>query len=126
MAAAKKTRAARGSVGSEIFTQVEKLVATEKIGRTEAFRRLAKASGRQAGTVAANYYRVARQRGAKLAPRRRRGAGGRTGGSAQAAMQRVTAALNEVAALVRNLEEEIATLRRENQRMAEIRKLVAR
>jgi hypothetical protein len=126
MAAAKKgTRGTRGAVGSEIFAQVEKLVATEKIGRTEAFRRVAKATGRQAGTVAANYYRVARQRGAKLAPRRRRMGGGRAG-SAQAVLQRITAALNEVASVVRGLEEEIASLRRENQRMAAIRKLIGR
>lgn len=125
MAAAKKARAKRGAVGSEIFAQVEKLVATEKIGRTEAFRRLAKSTGRQAGTVAANYYRVARQRGAQLAPRRRRGGAGR-GGSAQAALQRVSAALSEVGTMVRKLEEEIASLRRENERMAAIRKLVAR
>ena len=122
--AAKKRQATRGEVGPEIFAQIEKMVATEKIGRTEAFRRLAEKTGRQQGTVAANYYRVARRKGAKLAPRRRRLGGGR-GGSAQAVLQRAAAALEEVSGVIRKLEEQILELRRENQRVAAIRKLVA-
>lgn len=123
--AAKKKQGKRGEIGPEIFAQIEKLVATEKIGRTEAFRRLAKTSGRQAGTVAANYYRIARQKGAKLAPRRRRAAGGR-GGAAHGVVQRAAAALEEVAGVIRKLEEQIVELRRENQRFAAIRRLVSR
>lgn len=123
--AAKKRDTKRGEVGPEIFAQIEKMVAAEKIGRTEAFRRLAQKSGRQAGTVAANYYRVARSKGAKLAPRRRRIAGGRAG-SANAVVQRAAAALEEVGAVIRKLEEQILQLRRENQRMAAIRRLVSR
>jgi hypothetical protein len=56
--------APRGSVGNEIFDQVEKLMADEGLSRTNAFQRLSEMTGRRAGTVAANYYRVARQRGA--------------------------------------------------------------
>jgi hypothetical protein len=121
---AKKRRAKRGEVGSEIFAQIEKMVAAEKIGRTEAFRRLAQKTGRQPGTVAANYYRVARRKGAKLAPRRRLG-GGRAG-TAHAAVQRAAAALEEVGTVIRKLEDQILQLRRENQRVAAIRRLVSR
>lgn len=124
MAAAKKKRQKRGNVGAEIFEQVEKMVADKQIGRTEAFRQLAAKSGRQQGTVAANYYRIARQRGAKLAPRRRRGAAG--GGATGVIVKRALAALDDVTALFRKLEEEVVQLRKENQRFAAIRRLMAR
>ena len=123
--ASKSKRAKRGSIGDEIFEQVEKLVAESGIGRTEAFRRLAAKSGRQQGTVAANYYRIARKRGTKLAPRRRRGAGVR-GAGGSTVLKRALAALEDVSGLFRRLEEEIASLRKENQRLAAIRRLVAR
>jgi len=120
----RKRRGKRGSVGVEIFEQVEKLVADQKIGRTAAFRRLAEKSGRQAGTVAANYYRIARQRGTKLAPRRRRlGAGG---SATTAVVRRALAALEQVGGLYRKLEAEIVELRKENRRLAAIRRLIAR
>lgn len=120
--AKKKSRAKHGSVGVEIFEQVDKLVDAEKIGRTEAFRRIAAKTGRQSGTVAANYYRVARRRGAKLAPRRRRNAAGAGTGSM---LKRALAALDDVTGLFRKLEEEIVALRKENQRLAAIRRLMA-
>lgn len=123
--AAKKRRAKRGEIGPEIFAQIDKMVATEKIGRTEAFKRLAQKTGRQPGTVAANYYRVARRKGAKLAPRRRRIVGGRPG-AAHSVVQRAAAALEEVSGVIRKLEEQILQLRRENQRVAAIRRLVSR
>jgi len=119
----KKKRARRGSIGAEIFDQVEKLVAEQQVGRTEAFRRLAAKTGRQQGTVAANYYRIARQRGAKLAPRRRRGVGGAGGGTL---LKRALAALEDVAGSFRKLEQEILSLRKENQRLAAIRRLIGR
>jgi hypothetical protein len=125
-AAKKKKKDPRGNIGEQIFDQVEKLTVAEKIGRTEAFRRLAKTSGRQLGTVAANYYRVARQRGAKLAPRRRRGTAGRAAAGANSALHRAVSALEDVAGVVRQLEKEIVQLRKENQRFATIRRLVAR
>jgi hypothetical protein len=120
----KRKRGRRGKVGVEIFEQVEKLVADQNVGRTEAFRRLAAKSGRQQGTVAANYYRIARQRGTKLAPRRRRaGASGVTPGPI---LKRALAALEDVSALFRKLEDEISSLRKENLRLAAIRRLVGR
>ncbi|MDX2166210.1 MAG: hypothetical protein SF182_04080 [Deltaproteobacteria bacterium] len=126
MAAVKKKRktAGRGSVGTEIFEQIEKLMASDKIGRTEAFRRLADKSGRQLGTVAANYYRVARQRGAKLAPRRRRAGGGKAASGGNAALLRAVAALEDVSAVFRKLEAEILQLRKENERFAAVRRLI--
>jgi len=120
----KRKRGRRGKIGVEIFEQVEKLLADQQIGRTEAFRRLAAKSGRQQGTVAANYYRIARQRGTKLAPRRRRGSAGAVNTSS--VLKRALAALEVVGGLFRKLEEEISGLRKENERLAAIRRLIAR
>jgi hypothetical protein len=121
---AKKKRARRGNIGVQIFEQVEKLVSEQRIGRTEAFRRVAAKSGRQQGTVAANYYRIARQRGTKLAPRRRRL--GMGGAGTRSVLKRALAALEDIGGLYRRLEEEIVALRKENLRLAAIRRLVAR
>jgi hypothetical protein len=61
-----------GVIGEQIYDQVEKLVAGG-MNRTQAFAEISRESGRQAGTVAANYYRVARKRaGGSLRPRTRR------------------------------------------------------
>jgi hypothetical protein len=61
-----------GEIGEQIFDQVEKLVAGG-MNRTEAFAKISADSGRRAGTVAANYYRVARKRaGGSLRPRKRK------------------------------------------------------
>ncbi len=68
-----------GEIGEQIFEQVEALVAGG-MNRTEAFAKISSDSGRRAGTVAANYYRVARKRaGGSLRPRSKRKAarGGR-------------------------------------------------
>jgi hypothetical protein len=123
-AKAKTKRARRGGIGVEIFEQIEKLVSDNQIGRTEAFRRLAAKTGRQQGTVAANYYRIARRRGAKLAPRRRRGLAGSS--NAGSVLKRALAALDDITGLFRKLETELVGLRRENQRLAAIRRLIAR
>ena len=111
----------RGNIGNEIFEQVERIVADEGLTRTQAFQKLSEQTGRRAGTVAANYYRVARQRGAPLQPRRRRSGsrapargGGRrraTAGGADAALARASDAIQELAAIVRSQEKELATLR---------------
>ncbi|HEX2587599.1 MAG TPA: hypothetical protein VHL51_04990 [Gaiellales bacterium] len=62
-----------GEIGEQIYDQVEKLVA-DGMNRTEAFAKISADSGRRAGTVAANYYRVARKRaGGSLRPRSKRG-----------------------------------------------------
>jgi hypothetical protein len=60
-----------GVIGEQIFEQVEKLV-KGGMSRTDAFKKISSDSGRREGTVAANYYRVARKRaGGSLRPRRR-------------------------------------------------------
>jgi hypothetical protein len=62
-----------GVIGEQIFDQVEKLV-KGGMSRTDAFKKISADSGRREGTVAANYYRVARKRaGGPLRPRRRNG-----------------------------------------------------
>src|SRR5438874_13419010 len=64
-----------GEIGEQIYNQVEQLVSSG-MNRTEAFARISQESGRRAGTVAANYYRVARKRaGGSLRARRPRAAG---------------------------------------------------
>ena len=122
----------RGGVGNEIFDEVERLVAGG-MNKSKAFETISEQSGRQAGTVAANYYRVARQRGVELRPRRRRGEAtprrsGRAaaGGDVGAALAKATAALDELARAVRAQDQEIARLRAESQSYAEIRRLARR
>ncbi|HYX84242.1 MAG TPA: hypothetical protein VE777_04665 [Gaiellales bacterium] len=62
-----------GVIGEQIFQQVEQLV-KGGLSRTDAFKQISSESGRREGTVAANYYRVARKRaGGSLRPRRGRG-----------------------------------------------------
>src|SRR5690349_2661358 len=134
-----ETSAPRGSVGNEIFDQVEKLMADEGLSRTQAFQRLSEMTGRRAGTVAANYYRVARQRGAALQPRAPRGSrsggGGaakkspgrrssRASGDVEAALQRATASIQELANLVRNQERELDDLREQTKVLEQLRTLV--
>jgi hypothetical protein len=68
-----------GEVGEQIFDQVESLVG-EGLSRTDAFKRISEESGRREGTVAANYYRVARKRaGGSLRPRGGRARAGASG-----------------------------------------------
>ena len=67
----------RGNIGNEIFDQIENMMQEQGLSRTNAFQRLSESTGRRAGTVAANYYRVARLRGATLQPRAPRGSKGR-------------------------------------------------
>jgi hypothetical protein len=123
---------ARGSIGVEIYEQVERMLAEDKITRAEAFKRLSDETGRKPGTVAANYYRIARQRGAPLQPRGRRGSRtgrgrGRAGsGDAAAALSRAMSALDELSGVVRRQEQEISRLRAENEGFNEIRRLMKR
>ncbi len=107
----------RGRIGHEIFEQVEKLVSEEGLSRSQAFQRVSDETGRRPGTVSANYYRVAHQRGATLQPRAprgskrsgRRGKGSDTG--ADTALTKAQEALRELADVVRRQEKELAALR---------------
>ena len=125
----------RGNIGNEIFEQVEKIVAEEGLTRTQAFQKLSEQTGRRAGTVAANYYRVARQRGAPLPPRRRR-AGARapargrrrraSTGNVDAALARATEAIRELEAIVRSQERELASLREQAAVVDQLRRTLDR
>ena len=121
--------AKRGRIAQEIFEQVQRMLAEEKLTASEAFRRISDQTGRRAGTVAANYYRIARMQGLTRSrsgggrPRGRRAGGGT---DVQAALGRAGAALDELAAAVRRQEQEIARLRAENEKLEEIRRLARR
>jgi hypothetical protein len=126
----------RGSVGNEIFDQVEGLMSREGLTRTQAFQRLSETTGRRAGTVAANYYRVARKRGAALQPRKPRAPRGsgtarraprRAGSSnAEAALARASEAIQELAAVVREQQKELATLREQADQIQRLRSWVSK
>lgn len=118
----------RGRIGHEIFDQVEKLVSTEGLSRTQAFQRISDETGRRAGTVAANYYRVARQRGATLQPRSPRGGRGkgRADTGADAALAKAQDALRELSDVVKRQEKEIATLREQAAQYQRLRALVTK
>jgi hypothetical protein len=133
-----QTNGRRGSVGNEIFDQVEGLMSQEGLTRTQAFQRLSETTGRRAGTVAANYYRVARKRGAALQPRKPRaprasGSGTsrrapRRGGSssAEAALARASEAIQELAAVVREQQKELAALREQADQIQRLRSWVSK
>lgn len=127
----------RGNIGNEIFEQVEKIIQEEGLSRTNAFQRLSEMTGRRAGTVAANYYRVARQRGASLQPRAPRGsktrattsrasAGGGGGGNADAALSRAMESLQELAGIVRSQEKELATLRAQVEQVEKLKGMLSK
>lgn len=126
MAPKKKRQIRRGNVGEEIFKQVEKMVAAEKISRSAAFERIASKTGRNKGTVAVNYYRIARKRGTVSKRRGRRPTARATTGGTQAVLKRAEVALHDLAALVKRQEAELATLRKENASVEAIRKLIRR
>ena len=127
----------RGNIGNEIFEQVERIIQEEGLSRTQAFQRLSEMTGRRAGTVAANYYRVARQRGATLQPRAPRGskrgrppAASRApraagGGSAEAALSRAMDAVQELAGIVRSQEKELTALRAQVEQVEKLKGLLS-
>lgn len=126
----------RGNIGNEIFEQVEKIIQEEGLSRTNAFQRLSEMTGRRAGTVAANYYRVARQRGASLQPRAPRGSktrattsrasAGGGGGNADAALSRAMESLQELAGIVRSQEKELTTLRAQVEQVEKLKGMLSK
>ena len=114
----------RGSVGNEIFERVEQLVNNENMRRTDAFKQISSETGRREGTVAANYYRVARQRGAELAPRVRRGGSKRTSDSVDAALQRALDAVEALATVARAQEDELEALRGQSEQLDRLRRML--
>lgn len=115
------SKVARGNVGERIFAEVEQMTADGNMKRLAAFKAIAERTGAQAGTVAANYYRVARKRGAELRPRR---SAGRGAGSTRQALAAVLTALQKLGTVLDAQERELATLRKENRRFEELRRLL--
>lgn len=117
-----------GVIGEQIFEQVEKL-AKGGMSRTDAFKKISADSGRREGTVAANYYRVARKRaGGSLRPRRR--AGRRPATAAATRTRRATTASSGggdidalTRALVQNVQDLAAAM---NAQAAEVKDLRSR
>jgi hypothetical protein len=115
--------AARGKIGEQIFEQVEALVGAQHITRTEAFQRIAVERGSRAGTVAANYYRIARLRNdGTVRPRGRKKA---QTNDADAVIARASTALNELTALVRQQSRELERLSDQVQQIEKLRALLA-
>jgi hypothetical protein len=105
-------------------------VRTEGLTKAQAFERLGAESGRRPATVAAAYYRAARggaatrsalmragRAGAQAAP------AGRTVGR-QAPFEAARDTLEQLVALVRRQEQELARLRAESERYGEIRAIL--
>ncbi len=114
--------AARGKIGEQIYAQVNALVGAEEITRTQAFQRIAEERGSRAGTVAANYYRIARIKdGGRSSRPRGRKAAARTADT-DAVIARATESINELTALVRSQRRELDRL---SEKVAQIDKLRA-
>jgi hypothetical protein len=95
------TETKRGNIAEGIFDEVERMTAGGAMNRSEAFEAISTRTGRRAGTVAANYYRIARKRGT-VAPRGTRGpgrpagAGRKASGDAAAIIARLEAATKDL------------------------------
>jgi hypothetical protein len=90
------------------------------MNRLAAFKQIAESSGRAVGTVAANYYRIARQTGAPLRARRR----GQPAGTVRNELSRINTALQLVGAALRAPEEELTRLRSERAAFEKVRRLL--
>jgi hypothetical protein len=117
-----------GVIGEQIFEQVEAL-AKGGMSRTDAFKKISADSGRREGTVAANYYRVARKRaGGSLRPRRR--ASGRRATETATRARRTTASSagsSDIDALTRSLVQNVQELAAAmNAQAAEVKDLKSR
>lgn len=119
-----------GGIGEKIFEQVEDLVGNQGLSRTEAFQRISQETGRRSGTVAANYYRIARKRDggssskSTTGPGRPRRKGGRStrGGDASAALARAREALEDLSAVVQAQEKELVQLREQTAQLDKFKK----
>lgn len=121
--------AQRGGIAEAIFAEVEQMTSGGRMSKSDAFEDISRRTGRRAGTVAANYYRIARKRGAALEPRTRRGRPrGSAGGSSdvEAVVAKLDEAVKDLARLVRRQESELATLRAEAAQFAELKRLIAK
>jgi hypothetical protein len=123
----------RGGIAEAIFAEVEQMTAGGAMSKSDAFAAISERTGRRSGTVAANYYRIARKRGVTLEPRVRRGPGRPSGsarssgtGDADAVIRRLEEAMGELAAFVRGQQDEIARLREQSEQFEKLREWMAR
>ncbi len=121
----------RGNIAEGIFDEVERMTAGGAMNRSEAFEEISRRTGRRAGTVAANYYRIARKRGT-VAPRAGRGPGRPRGssaakpsGDAAAVITRLEDAVRDLVALVRDQQAEVDRLREQAAQFEQLRKIIA-
>ncbi|MCB0873219.1 MAG: hypothetical protein H6531_07775 [Actinobacteria bacterium] len=113
----------RGQIGQQIFEQVEAMVAAEGITRQEAFNRLSEETGRRAGTVAANYYRIARMRGTSRPRRRGRPRKGTTN-DVETAISALSSALDDLVNVVRRQERELSKLQEQSEQLDKLKRVL--
>lgn len=125
--------APRGGIADAIFAEVEQMTAGGAMSKSDAFAAISARTGRRAGTVAANYYRIARKRGVLLEPRVRRSPGrsaGRTNqtvtGDAGPVLRRLEEAVAELATLVRDQQGEITRLREQSEQFEKLREWMSK
>ena len=129
-AAAPAPDAPRGGIAEGIFDEVERMTAGGAMTRSEAFETISTRTGRRAGTVAANYYRIARKRGtvaprAKRDPGRPAGSGARAQGDAAAIIARLESATKDLTDLLRAQEAELTRLREQSAQFEKLRAWMA-
>ena len=123
--------AKRGNIAEGIFDEVERMTAGGAMNRSEAFEAISTRTGRRAGTVAANYYRIARKRGT-VAPRARRGgsrgaaSGSQASGDTAAIITRLESATKDLVALLRSQEAELSRLREQSEQFEKLREWMAK
>ena len=123
--------AKRGNIAEGIFDEVERMTAGGAMHRSEAFEAISTRTGRRAGTVAANYYRIARKRGT-VAPRAKRGAGrpaasgAAATGDAAAIIDRLETATKDLVALLRSQDAELSRLREQSEQFEKLREWMAK
>lgn len=122
----------RGGIAEAIFAEVEQMTAGGAMSKSDAFEAISARTGRRAGTVAANYYRIARKRGVDLEPRVRRGpgrpkgSGAKAPGDAEAVIARLEAAVRDLAGLMRTQEAELARLREQANQFEQLKAIIGR
>jgi len=120
---------AKGGIAEAIFAEVQQMTAGGAMSKSDAFEAISTRTGRRAGTVAANYYRIARKRGGGAAPNSGRGRprnSARASADVEAVLGKLDEAVKDLARLVRRQESEISALRERAEQFDQLKKLIAR